>query len=229
MKRQVIYPYKDKRTTFNENYDNFENKNQFINFISFTEEDFSDNNDSYGYDVEFKRFDDKRLLEYLEINDKGYGHSIIYDVYEENEQMDEEDFEITQEDIEWNNNELPKLLERMEKKEKEFADRIKYRTRIKELPISIFITQEINDGKSHIPIMKFETTKNISVDDVDIHMPEVTINSDDPKIRGCIGSLKTEDLDYIRRFVIKNYRVLLQYWVNHYDEEQVLQRLDFDV
>ncbi len=228
MKRQVFYPYKDKKTTFTENYNKFENKNQFINFITFIEEDFIDNNDSYEDDSKFKKFNDKSLLEELEINDKDYGYAIVYDIYEENEQMDEDDFEITQEDIDWNNNELPKLLERMEKREKEFAGRIKYRTRIKELPVSIFITQEIN-GKSHMPIMKFATKKDLSEDKISVHMPEVTIDSDDPMIRGSIGSLKTEDLDYIRRFVSKNYRILLQYWVNHYDEEQVLQRLDFDV
>lgn len=224
---------------YNENIDNNRQCGHLV-FTKFTDEDYEDFSE-----FKFVPFDHKKNLKRLEINEKkakreNLGHfiefvddidKVYYDDKELAKDYEEHDRYVDETFIEgYNESEhivtinAVELITMSDKREKEFLDSIIEIVEIDKLPINIFISKG-QEGK--IPIIKFQYNKDL--DEFYSYMPAVSIDSNNPTIRGHFGSLSRADVDYLRKFISKNYRTFLSYWIGDYNEEQVLNWLDFDV
>ena len=177
---------------------------------------------------DYENYEDEK---FVDVNDKDIQEELYYNEYGDGCYMETDDSPSQSEFKQYTEEEKIRDLE-IEKyckdRYKAFKSNIKKIVPIKELPMNLILA--MGDDR-HIPIIKFDNNiGNLDIYhfDSDIN-PDITISSDKPKIRGGIGDLFKSEFDYLVKFVAENHNTLLQYWVNHYDEEQVLQRLDFDV
>lgn len=96
------------------------------------------------------------------------------------------------------------------------------KSRHPEMPSNLFISQKNNS--THEPRIKVQNnyTDKVQSD----NMFSISI-SDEPKIIGDTGKLKTKDIIYFINFVKRNKLILTQYWNAQKEIEDVLETLVF--
>lgn len=95
-------------------------------------------------------------------------------------------------------------------------------SRHKELPSNIWVSVK---NANHGPRIKIQRNKGerMQIDDTF----SMTV-SDDPSIVGEVGSdLSTNDINYFKRFILKNKDTLLAYWNGELDTSDLTEKLEF--
>ena len=91
--------------------------------------------------------------------------------------------------------------------------------RHKEMPCNIFIS--VKNNSKHEPRIKIQNNYSINLQQESMFSMSIP----DLKITGNTDKLKEEDIEYYRKFIKRNEKVLLDYWNNIKQIEDVLEEL----